>query len=104
MIPQCVFREVIYMESLERFRLQIDRIDQEMQRLFLERMTVVSAIAALKKTAGLPIYDADREADVLRRNKERIDGSPFSAAYERFLHLILSESKQCQATLGAGGR
>jgi len=91
------------MDTLQDYRKQIDRIDQEMQRLYLERMRIVSAVAALKKAHGLPIYDADREAEMIRGHLTNIIGSPFTASYERFLR-FMNESKQYQAELDSGGQ
>lgn len=43
------------MRTLEELRVEIDRIDQQMVRLFEERMQVVAEVMAVKKAAGLPI-------------------------------------------------
>lgn len=51
--------------DLKELRCEIDRIDDEMVRLFVKRMAVSADIAAYKKANGLPIYDPAREQEKL---------------------------------------
>jgi len=51
--------------SLTYYREQIDKIDKELQRLFLERMDVVKQVAEYKKEHGLPVFDPAREKEKL---------------------------------------
>lgn len=53
--------------NLESIRGQLDRIDDEMIRLFAERMRLVSDVAAYKKENGLPILDTGRERQIINR-------------------------------------
>ena len=48
--------------SPDKLRGEIDRIDDELLRLFEERMDTVSEIAAFKQASGLPVLDHQREA------------------------------------------
>ena len=56
-----------YMEDLKQLRQQINDIDQEMVKLFERRMKVSSKIGQFKKENNLPIYDKNREEQVLKR-------------------------------------
>ena len=47
------------------YREQIDAIDQELVKLFTQRMEVAANIAGYKKEQGLPVYDPRRERDVM---------------------------------------
>lgn len=47
--------------DLQELRRRIDRIDDELVRLFAERMDVAAEVAAYKKEKGLPVLDASRE-------------------------------------------
>ena len=47
--------------DLKDYRNKIDPIDDEIVRLFAERMEVSSAIASYKLSNGLAVYDARRE-------------------------------------------
>ena len=53
--------------ELSDYRKKIDSIDEELVRLFEERMAVASQIAAVKKEKKLPIYDPERERDKLEQ-------------------------------------
>ncbi len=58
--------------ELTELRTQIDRIDEEMVRLFKQRMWVSSQIAACKKEKGLPVYVPEREAEKLQALSQRV--------------------------------
>ena len=51
--------------ELKDFRNQIDRIDDEIVRLFQERMDVAAQIAKFKQDNGLPILQSAREREKL---------------------------------------
>lgn len=47
--------------NLDELRLEIDKIDSEMIKLFSERMDISAQIAEYKKENNLPVYDPVRE-------------------------------------------
>jgi len=51
-------------------RTQIDKIDDELVRLFAERLSLVEGIAAKKKEANLPVLDTAREREIISRVTE----------------------------------
>ena len=51
--------------ELKDFREQIDSLDRDLVRLFLQRMELAGQIGDYKRERGLPILDASR--DVARR-------------------------------------
>jgi len=53
--------------DLQQCRARIDEIDEQIVRLFCERMKVVEDVAAYKKANSLPVLQASREAQVLDR-------------------------------------
>lgn len=53
--------------TLESLRQRIDELDEELVRLLNERASCALQIGQIKKTMGLPMYQPDREAEVLRR-------------------------------------
>lgn len=57
--------------DLIQFREQIDRIDDELLRLFIERMEVAAGIAAYKKENHLPVLDMRREREKLLKIAEK---------------------------------
>ena len=52
-------------DMLSSLRAQIDEIDEALQELFERRMALVDEIAAYKRSHGLPVLDAIREAEKL---------------------------------------
>ena len=75
--------------ELKDYRAQIDAVDDEIVRLFQERMDIAANIAAFKKENGLPILQSAREreklADVTGKAREDMQ------SYLRVLYSLLFE-------------
>ena len=52
---------------IEDWRAQIDEVDNELLRLLNRRARLAARIGGMKSRAGLPLYDPDREREVLAR-------------------------------------
>ena len=52
--------------ELKDYRLQLDRIDNQLLSLFVERMNISAEIAVWKQKNNLPVLDARREKEKLR--------------------------------------
>ncbi len=92
------------MNSLEKARETINRVDREMAALFAERMRVAEQVAAYKKEHGLPITDAKREAAVIRSGAERVDDPILREYYVRFIQETMALSRAYQSRLLEGMR
>lgn len=75
--------------ELSDYRKKIDSIDEELVRLFEERMAVASQIAAVKKEKKLPIYDPAREREKLKQVGAMVPDSLKS--YTQRLYTMLFE-------------
>jgi chorismate mutase/prephenate dehydratase len=53
------------MMDLQYYRAQIDKVDDELLRMFKERMDISRQISRFKKEHGLPLLDAEREREKL---------------------------------------
>ena len=87
-------------QNLEELRAQIDAIDQEMVKLFRQRMEVCGEVAEYKRSAGIPVLAADREQALLTKVAEQAgeDLAEYAVAVYR---TILSASRAYQnACLG----
>lgn len=84
---------------MEKFRSQIDIIDESIQNLFLERMQIVKQVALYKKENRLPVYDQSREEIIIKKNLERIDQLELKEFYETFYKKLLEVSKTYQARI-----
>lgn len=73
--------------NLEEARETIDRIDNDMVKLFSERMAAVTEVAKYKKENNLPIFNGKREREVLE--KVSADVSPELALYAKVLYNTL---------------
>ena len=57
--------------DLNQYRQRIDEIDEQLLRLFVERMEVAAGIAAYKKENRLPVLDMRREREKLLQIAEK---------------------------------
>lgn len=75
--------------DLSELRLEIDKIDDELVRLFVQRMEVSARIADYKKEHGLPIFVPSREQEKLTDVAWK--AGPDMANYTRVLYDLLFE-------------
>ena len=86
------------MTQLEQYRQEIDRIDGELVKLFLERMDVTGKVGAYKQANGMPVLDAEREKQVIAA-KAALTGDParkadLAALYETIMGLSRRQQRQ----------
>ena len=55
------------MSGLEQFRQRLDRIDEEIARLFGERFEICREVARHKSARGIPMMQPERVAEVRSR-------------------------------------
>lgn len=84
--------------DLNEYREKIDRIDDEMVRLFVERMEVAAGIAAYKKENSLPVLDMRREREKLLKIAEKTPEGLRDYAVSLY-SLIFELSRSCQTRL-----
>ena len=76
--------------ELTECRTEIEALDRKLVALLAERVELGKRTATLKKAAGLPILDPQREAEVIRRavGTAREHGLPVEAIREVFWHVV----------------
>ncbi len=84
------------MSELKEFRDEIDRIDQELTRLVEARFNVVKKVGQYKKEHNLPVLDAAREEDVIKRNQDRLKNKEYSKDIASFYELLMQVTKDMQ--------
>lgn len=84
--------------DLNDYREKIDRIDDDMVRLFTERMEVAAGIAAYKKENSLPVLDMRREREKLLKIAEKTPEGLRDYAVSLY-SLIFELSRSCQTRL-----
>ena len=83
------------MRDLDELRQKLDGVDRELIRLFTERMDTARDIATVKRALLKPIFDADRENEVVLSRTAQIPES-YREEGERFVRLLIEESKRVQ--------
>lgn len=83
--------------DLRKVRDRIDRADNEIIRLLVERMEIVGEISKIKREKGLPVFDQKREAELYRgirsqAEKLGLDGTDTEAIFRE----IVSMSRRIQ--------
>ena len=76
------------MDLLE-LREQIDDIDSELLELILKRRKLVSEVGAYKKGHAIPIYNPEREREILSRVSRNLDDAETRSL--QLLYLILMD-------------
>lgn len=75
--------------DLSQLRTEIDKIDEELVRLFCARMNISAQVADYKRANNLPIFHPGRERAILQRVAER--AGPEMENYTRVLYSMLFE-------------
>ncbi len=82
--------------NLAEWRRRIDEIDKRLVELLNERSKCALEIGHLKQEAKMPLYQPDREKDVLS-NAERNNRGPLSdAAIRRLFERIIDEARSAE--------
>jgi chorismate mutase len=82
--------------KLNEWRKRIDEIDLQLVKLLNERSRCALEIGRLKQEAGLPLYQPDREKEVVE-NTTRSNAGPLSdAAIRRLFERIIDEARSAE--------
>ena len=90
--------------SIEELRGRIDVIDEQLVRLLNVRVACAVEVGRLKHEAGLPIYQPEREAQVLagvRRSATDLSGPLTADAVVRIFERIIDEARRAERAAGA---
>ncbi len=92
------------MTELEKARQTINEVDKEMAALFVKRMQAAKTVAEYKREHGLQVFDAAREAEVIKRNSGMIEDETLKSYYVEFLQNNMDVSKTYQHRILEGMR
>ena len=92
------------MSELDNARKKINEIDEQMAKLYEERMKCSYKVAEYKIQNALPILDANREKEVIERNSKYIEDDTIREYYVDFLKYTMNNSKKYQSRLINGMR
>lgn len=86
--------------KLDEIRREIDNIDHEMVNLFKMRMNLVGEVANYKMANNLPIFNPEREKEILSKLMPEGELGPFT---NDFLTALFEISKNYQRLVIAQG-
>jgi chorismate mutase len=82
--------------AIARLRRNIDEVDEVLVKLLNQRAKWALEIGVVKKTAAIPIYQPDREAQVLAHVAGANRGPLAAAAIQRLFERIVDESRRLE--------
>lgn len=91
------------MDYLQKMRGEIDRLDEELARLFLRRLDLAAQVGAYKKQAGLPDLDQRREMQIIQNTAQLTQEEGRKLAVAELYETILALSRREQRLKAAGG-
>lgn len=83
-------------DPLRKLREQIDILDSELLRLLSQRAQVVSEVASIKQSSGMPVYDGQREQQILDRICGLNPGPLDSQGLTDIFRCIIRESRRVE--------
>jgi chorismate mutase len=89
--------------TIEELRSRIDVIDEQLLRLLNVRVACAVEAGRLKTEMGLPIYQPDREAQVLasvRKSATELSGPLTAEAVVRIFERIIDEARRAEREAG----
>ncbi len=84
------------MRDIKEIRKDINKVDEEMRSLFIERMNLSKEVAEYKKENALTIYDEKREQEVISKNVNAIESDELRPYYLSYLTNVIDISKRYQ--------
>lgn len=82
--------------NIEYWRAEIDETDRELLRLLNRRARLAMKVGALKRAAGLPCCDPERERAVLRDLQKANAGPLDAGAITKLFRRIIRESRDME--------
>ncbi len=85
--------------NIEELRSRIDVIDEQLVRLLNVRVACAVEVGKLKHEAGLPIYQPEREAQVLNSVKKAaldLAGPLTAEAVARIFERVIDEARRAE--------
>ena len=92
--------------NIEELRGRIDVIDEQLVRLLNVRVACAVEVGRLKNEAGLPIYQPEREAQVLnsvRKSATELAGPLTAEALVRIFERIIDEARRAERATSVRG-
>jgi chorismate mutase len=82
--------------TIDEIRMEIDRLDDQLLKIFNQRAFLALKIGELKKESGLPVYDPEREKNIFQRMKDENPGPLDNQAIVRLFERVVDESRRLE--------
>lgn len=79
--------------DISDWRKRIDELDTKLAELLNERSRCAAQVGQLKRKAGLPLYQPEREQEILERVQRLNQGPLSNDALKRLFERILDEAR-----------
>ncbi len=84
--------------DISDWRKKIDELDRKLAALLNERAWAAIAIGRLKRNTNLPVYEPEREREVIKNvqswNRGPLEGRDLEQIYERVMDVMRSVQKR----------
>ena len=92
------------MSDIENWRKRIDEIDEQLLKLLNERAQCAVEVGHLKKQQKQPVWQPERELEVLRHAVKSNRGPLDDAAIRRLFERIIDEARSLERHVMSGDR
>jgi len=82
--------------DIDTLREEINRLDDELLKIFNQRADLALKIGEIKKERQLPVYDPDREKRIFQRMKAMNPGPLEDEAIVRLFERVIDESRRLE--------
>ena len=82
--------------NIDQIRQQIDRLDEELLKIFNERASLALKIGEIKKEGEIPVYDPNREKQIFQKMQFANAGPLEDSAIVRLFERVIDESRRLE--------
>jgi chorismate mutase len=83
-------------KTIDDWRRRIDALDQKLVELLNERAQCAMEIGHLKRSQGLPVYQPDREREILANVESANPGPLEDTAVRRLFERVIDEARSLE--------
>lgn len=87
------------MRELRDIRVDIDEIDDEIIRLYRQRLKLSEEVYLVKKEQNIPVLDSSREEEKLDAIESRAKSEEEALRFRNLFSFIMKESREVQQSL-----
>lgn len=85
-----------YSSEIEKLRFELNQIDHDIVSLLEKRFKITDEVGNIKSKLEMPIFQPDREREILQRILEQIENPEFESEILGVYEEIMRQSKKQQ--------